>query len=188
MLEITILETKKRLLEFKNNAPFISCILKINGLLIENAENLDVAMPMYNLLEYSKNCSETSGSLWNYYRDELTNEKNDNNNPPKNLMNTKSFKYKTSITGSTCNVAATARDYISNKQGTKVKIAVPLKYLSNFWRTLDIPLINSEVSLTLTWSANCVITTIKKEEGKEIEIVLQQVQPLKQLTQNCMFQ
>ena len=56
-------------LVFKNNAPFISCISKINGVKIDNAEDLDVVMPMYNLLECSKNYRKTTGSLWNYYRD-----------------------------------------------------------------------------------------------------------------------
>ena len=103
-------------------------------------------MPMYSLLEYSKNYSKTSGSLWNYYRDELTDETNDNNGLNKNVINSKSFKYKTSITGSTYNVAATAEGYDANKEGTKkVEIAVSLKYRSNFWRTLDIPLINFEL-------------------------------------------
>ena len=88
----------------KNNAPFISCISKINGVLLENVEDLDIVMPMYNLLEYSKNCSKTSASLWNYYRDELTDQTNDNNDTNKNLIISKSFKYKTSITGSTFNV------------------------------------------------------------------------------------
>ena len=118
---------------------------------------------MYNLLEYSKNYSKTSDSLWNYYRDELTDETNDDNGPNKNVINSKSFKYKTSITGSTYNVAATAGDYDANKEGTKkVEIAVPLKHLSNFWKTLDIPLINCELSLSLSWSANCVITSLEK--------------------------
>ena len=71
----------------KNNAPFISCISKINGVLVENAEDLDTVMPMYNLLEYSKNYSKTSASLWNYYRDELTDDVNDNNGPNKNVIN-----------------------------------------------------------------------------------------------------
>ena len=85
---------------------------------------------MCNLLEYSKNDSKASGSLWNYYRDKLTDEANDDNGPNKNEINSKSFKYKTSITGSTYNVAATARDYDANKEGTKnVEIAVPLKHL-----------------------------------------------------------
>ena len=74
----------------KNNAPFISCISKINGVLVENAEDLDIVMPIYNLLEYSKNY--TSASLWNYYWDELTDETNDNNGPNKNVINSKSFK------------------------------------------------------------------------------------------------
>ena len=60
-------------LAFKNNAPFINCISKINGVKIDNAEDLDVVMPMYNLLEYSKNYRKTTGSLWNYYRDEPSN-------------------------------------------------------------------------------------------------------------------
>ena len=114
---------------------------------------------MYNLLEYSKIYSKTFGSLWNYYRDELTDETNDDNDLNKNVINLKSFKYKRSITGSTCNVAATAEGYDANK---KVEVAVPLKYLTNFCRTLDIPLINFEVSLALAWSAKCVITSIEK--------------------------
>ena len=56
-------------LAFKNNAPFISCISKINNTVIDNAEDLDTIMSMYNLLEYSKNYSKTTGSFWNYYRD-----------------------------------------------------------------------------------------------------------------------
>ena len=55
---------------FKNNVPFISCVAKINNVLIDSSEHLDIVMPMYNLIEYSKNCSKTTGSLWNYYRDE----------------------------------------------------------------------------------------------------------------------
>ena len=60
---------RKKALAFKNNAPFINCISKINGIKIDNAEDLDVVMPMYNLLEYSKNYRKTTGRLWNYYRD-----------------------------------------------------------------------------------------------------------------------
>ena len=58
---------------FKNNAPFINCISKINGVKIDNTEDLDAVIPMYNLLEYTKNYEKTTGSLWNYYRDEPTN-------------------------------------------------------------------------------------------------------------------
>ena len=58
---------------FKNNAPFINCVSKINGIKVDNAEDLDVAMSMHNILEYSKNYRKTAGSLWNYYRDEPSN-------------------------------------------------------------------------------------------------------------------
>ena len=142
----------------KNNTPFISCISKINGAFIENAENLDIVMPMYNLLNYSKNDSKTSGSLWNYYRDELTDEANENNGPNKNVINSKSFKYKTSITGSTYNAPRKITDedgnlvndpnYVADKRGTKeVEMAVPLEHLGNIWNSLIIPLVNCEVSL-----------------------------------------
>ena len=141
-------------------------------MLIDNTEDLDVAIPMYNLLGYSKN-SKTTGGLRNYYRDELTDDTSDNNNLNKNVINSESFKYKTSITGSTYNVDAIITNdagnqvhnpnYDANKSGKKeVEIAVPLKCLSNFWRTLNMPLINCEISLTLNWSKNCVITSSEK--------------------------
>ena len=164
---------KSRPLAFKNNAPFISRISTINNTLIDNAEDLDVAMPMYNLIEYSKNYRKTTGSLWNYYRDELTDDRNNNNFPNKNVINWESFKYKTSVTGSTYNVDEKITNaegseidnpaYDANKSAKKeVEIAVPLKYLSNFWRTSDMPLINCEVSLILTWSRKCGITSMEK--------------------------
>ena len=124
-----------RNLVLKSNAPFISCISKINNTLIDNAEDLDIVMPMYNLIEYSKNYSKTSGSLWNYYKDVSTDP----------ITNSESSKYKTSIMGKTANDGNTKH----------VKFSVPLKYLWNFWKILDMPLINCEVSLTLTWSKNC---------------------------------
>ena len=87
---------------FKNNAPFINCISKINGVQIDNAEDLDVVMPMYNLLEYSKNYRKTTGSLWNCYRFE----------PSSPLSsNSESFEYKTSFTGNTYNLGSGDADY-----------------------------------------------------------------------------
>ena len=155
-----------------NKPPFISCISKINGVLVENAEDLDIVMPMYNLLEYSKNYSKTCASLWNCYRDELTDETNDNNGPNKNVINSRSFKYKTSITGSTYVPRRITDDdgspgdnpnYGQNKRGTKeVEIAVPLKHLGSFWNSLNTPLVNCEMSLALSWSETCVITSMEK--------------------------
>ena len=95
-------------------------------------------MPMYNLIEYSHNYSKTSGSLWQYYKDE-TND---------NLADSESFKSKVKITGKTP----------ADRNTKHFEIIAPLKYLSNFWRTLEMPLINCEVNLLLTWSKDCVIT------------------------------
>ena len=114
-----------------------------------------------------------SGSLWNNYRDELTDEANDNNGPNKNVINSKYFKYKTSIIGSTYDVPrriirtdgnlVNNPNYDQNKRGKKeVEIAVPLKHLGNFWNSLNIPLINCEVSLALSWSETYVITSVEK--------------------------
>ena len=122
-------------LAVKNGAPFISCISKINNVLIDNAENLyiDIVMSMYNLVEYSKGYSKTTGSLWNYYRNELTSDTNGNNNFNKNVVSSKSFKYKTSIIGRTFNVDENNNAYVAKKAGTKdVEIVVPLKHLSKF--------------------------------------------------------
>ena len=80
-------------LVFKNNAPFINCISKINGAKIDNAEDLDVVMPMYNLLEYSKNYRKTTGSLWNFYRDEPSRTIGANNITHL-ILNSESFDYK----------------------------------------------------------------------------------------------
>ena len=129
---------------------------------MDNAENLDAVMPMCNLLEYSKSYRQTRGSLWNYYRDEPNNFPANNYNADP-IINSESFKYKTSIIGKT--LTANQQNGENTGQGntnTKkiLEIVVPLKHLSNFWRTLDIPLISCEVSLTLTWSKNCVLTDI----------------------------
>ena len=156
------IDVRNRSLAFKNNAPFTNCISKINNVLIDNAEDLDVVTPMYNLIEYSKSYRKTTGSLWNYYRDEL-------NDPPAANYNadlitrSESFKYKSSITGKTSNANQENGENIEEenaKTKTNLKFVVPLKHLSNFWRTLDMPLINCEVSLTLTWSGSFVLTDI----------------------------
>ena len=127
----------------KNNAPFVLCISKVNTKLIEDAEDLDIAMPMYNLLEYSKNCEKTSGSLFNYYRDEPNEDTIGQNANAIHILirNSKSFDYKTNITGS---LAA------GENEKEDVEIAIPLKYLGNFWRIIDIPLINCEIALILS--------------------------------------
>ena len=159
-----IRDKKKRKLILKNNAAFVSCITRINGELTEDADDLDVLMPMYNLLKYSKNYRKTIGSLYNYYRDELRDDNIPANNVFNNIrvVNLNTFKYKNKIIGNTYNLAAGAADYDGNKNGTQtIELAIPLKYLGNFWRALNMPLINCEVSLELKWNKNCVITSLE---------------------------
>ena len=97
---------------FKNYAPFTKCISRINDREIDNAKDIDIVMPLYNLIEYSDNYSKTSGSLQQYYKDD----------PNNNLRNSESFKYKVKIKGKT----------LENGDTKDVEIIVPLKYLSYF--------------------------------------------------------
>ena len=159
-----IRDKRNRSVILKNNAPLVSCIARINGELIEDADDLDIVMPMYNLLEYSKNYRKTIGSLYNYYRDELTNDNNDNF-VNINVVNSEAFKYKNKIIGNTYNVNVGAGGYDVNKNGTQeIELAIPLKYLGNFWRALNIPLISCEVFLELKWNKNCVITSLEQRQ------------------------
>ena len=105
-----IRDKRNRPLILKNNAPFVSCITRINGELIEDADDLDIVMSMYNLLEYSKNYRKTIGSLYNYYRDELSDDADDNNFDNIKVINSNIFKYKNKITGNTYNANAGAQD------------------------------------------------------------------------------
>ena len=99
-------------------------------------------MPMYNLFEYSKNYRKTTGSIWNYYRDEPSNPLS---------SNSESSKYKTSITGNTYDLGVDDAGYNAERVGkNNTEVVIPLKHVSNFWRTLNIPLINGETELILT--------------------------------------
>ena len=112
-------------------------------------------MPMYNLIEYSDNYSNTSESLWGLKRDETVNNTDMNNDD-----NAPSFKYKAGLITDT------------KAGGTKdvVKIAVQLKYLSNFWRSLEMPLISCKVELSLKWIENCVLTTVDNASNATFKI------------------
>ena len=128
---------------FKNCAPFRECRTEINETFIDNAERINIAMPMYNLIEYGDNYSDTSASLWQFKRDEIEGDVDLTVDAQHIPNNSSSFKYKSS--------------FITNRNG--VKIAVPLKYLSNFWRSLEISLINCKVELSLTWNENCILSS-----------------------------
>ena len=123
-------DNRNKKVTFKNCAPFTNCIIKINNTQIDNAEYIDIVMPMYNLIEYSDNYSKTSGSLWQYCK-EIPAVNNAGNIVDFNGANaTDSFNFKTKITGQTNN------DGIIN-----VEILVPLKYFSKFlensWNALN---------------------------------------------------
>ena len=135
-------------LALKNCASFTKCNLEINNEHIDTAENLDIVMPIYNLIEYSDNYQDSSATLYQYKRDE----------PPEDdaivdltADNSSSFKYKISLLGN-----PVVADNIARRS---VKVVVPLKYLSNLFRSLEMPLINCEIKLDLTWKKECVLST-----------------------------
>ena len=119
-------DERDKVVAIKNCAPFTNCISEINNSQVGNAKDIDIVMPMYNLIECSDNYVKTTGSLWQYFRDE----------PDDNIEDSESFKSKIKITEKT-------PDDDNEKD---VEIMVPLKHLSNSWRTLEMPLINCEVS------------------------------------------
>ena len=135
-------------LALKNCAPFTKCNLEINDEHVNTAENLDIVMPMYNLIEYSDNYQDSSATLYQYKRDE----------PPAVLANnlatnnSSSFKYKINLLGDP------EFDNANNITKLSVKVVVPLKYLSNFFRSLEMLLINRKIKLNLTWKKECVLS------------------------------
>ena len=132
----------------KNCAPFGKCNLEINDKHVDTAENLDIVMPMYNLIEYSDNYQDSSATLYQYKRDEPPEA---NATADLTAINSSSFKYKISLIGDP------ALD--NNITKFSVKVVVPLKYLSNFCRSVEMPLIISKIKLNLTWKKECVVST-----------------------------
>ena len=144
-------------LALKNCAPFTKCNLEINDEHVDTAENLDIVMPLYNLIEYSGNYQDSSATLYQYKPDE----------PPEDdavadltADNSSSLKYKNSLLGNP--VVA------NNIVRINVKVVVPLKYLSNFFRPLEMPLINCNIKLNLTWKKECVLST---DDGNAVFII-----------------
>ena len=138
-------------LTLKNCAPFTKCNLEINDEHVDTAENLDTIVPMYNLIEYSDNYQDSSATLYQYKRDE----------PPDDIANnftqnnSRSLSYKIKLLGNPVLAKNIAR--------LNVKIVVPLKYLSNFFRLLEMPLINCKVKLSLRWKEECILSNQRGE-------------------------
>ena len=140
---------------FKNCSPFIRCITHLNDEHIETAENLELIMNMYNLIKYSDNYADSSGSLWQYKRDEqpLNAAGNIDN---VTADNSSSFKYKPSLLKglTTRDVAVNVNPDIANAHRLflNAQVVVPLKYISSFFRSLELPLINTKLHLELNWT------------------------------------
>ena len=152
-------------LALKNCAPFTKCNLEINDENDHTAENLDMVMPMYNLIEYSDNYQDSSATLYQYKRDE----------PPENNAvadltadNSDSFKYKIKLLGNINQLDADA----ARVGRLNVKVVTPLKYLSNFFRSLEMLLINCKIKLNLTWKKECVLSTLDDDAGNPENNVL----------------
>ena len=140
---------------FKNCAPFRTCDVTINDELIEKAEDLNIVMPMYNLLEYSDNYQDSSGSLYQFKRDE----------PPDDNANvgnaTTSLVYKSKL------IKGTDDNNVNN-----VKLVAPLKYVSNFFRSLEMPLVNCKIDLELTWHKDCMISSANAAAGQLVSFMI----------------
>ena len=133
---------------FRNCAPFSKCTTKINDVFVDEVNHVYIAMPIYNLIEHRDNYSDTSGSLWKFKRDEVP-----ANNADLTVDNPQSSKYKAALLGKTAN-------HNDGKSFVKdAKIVVPLKYLSNFWRSLEMPLINCKVYLELNWIEDFILSS-----------------------------
>ena len=115
-------------------------VKQINDVFLDEANHIYIAMLMDNLIEYSANYSDTTGSLWQFKRDDVP-----ANNTDLSINNSESIKYKSALVGET-EIAAN-----KTNSSVKAKIVVPRKYLSNFWRSLDMPWINCKVHLELSW-------------------------------------
>ena len=126
---------------FKNGAPFRTCDVTINDEHVEKAEDLDIVMPMYNLLKYSDNYRSSTGSLYQFKRDEPPDDNADVANDTTRLV------YKSKL------IKGTDNNNVNN-----VKLVVPLKYVSNFFRSLEMPLVNCKIDLELIWHKDCMIS------------------------------
>ena len=135
-------------LALKNCAPFTKCNLEINDEHVDTAENLDITMPMYNLIKYSDNYQDSSATLHQYKRDEPP-EANAIDDLTTNTSS--SFKYKVELLGNPV--------LDGNIAKRSVKVVVPLKYSSNFFRSVEMPLISCKIKLNLTWKKECVLST-----------------------------
>ena len=130
-------------------------MITINDEHVEKAEDLDTVMPMYNLLEYSDNYQDSTGSLYQFKRDEPPDDNADVAN------NTSSLVYKSNL------ISRTDDNNVNN-----VKLVVPLKYVSSFFRSLKMPLVNCKIDLELTWHKDCMISSANTAAGQVVSFMI----------------
>ena len=140
---------------FKNCTPFRTCDVTINDEHVEKAEDLDIVMPMYNLLEYSDNYQDSTGILYQLKRDEPPDDNADVVN------NTSSLVYKSKL------ISGTDDNNVNN-----VKLVVPLKYVSSFFRSLEMPLVNCKIDLELTWHKDCMISSVNAAAVQVVSFII----------------
>ena len=148
-------EPANSVVAFENCAPFRTCDVTINDEHVEKAEDLDIVMPMYNLLEYSDNYQNSTGRLYQFKRDEVP----DNNADVGN--NTTSLVYKSKLTKGT-----------NDNNVNNVKLVVPLRYVSNFFRSLELPLVNCKIDLELTWHKDCIISSADATASQVVSFMI----------------
>ena len=143
---------------FKNCAPFSTCITKIGDEFVDEVNHIHISMAMYNLIEYSDNYSDTLGSLWQLKRYEVP-----AGSVNLTVDNSQSFKYKAALLGKT-------GDAVNNMNSSvkEAKIVAPLKYLSNFWRSLEMPLMNCKVYVELNRLEDCILSSDRDTAKFEI--------------------
>ena len=140
---------------FKNCPPFRTCDVTINDEHVEKAVDLDIVMPMYNLLEYSDNYQDSTGSLYQFTRDEPPDDNADVAN------NTSSLVYISKL------ISGTDDHNVNN-----VKLVVPLKYVSSFFRSLELPLVNCKIDLELTWDKDSLISSVNAAAGQVVSFMI----------------
>ena len=145
-------------LALKNCAPFTKCNFEINDEHVDTAENLDIVMPMYNIMEYSDNYQDSSATLYQYKRDEPP---EDNAVADLTANNSDSFIYNIKLLSNIPQLDADA----ARVGRLNLKVVVPLKYLNNFFRSLEMSLINCKIKLNLTWKKECVLSTLDDDAG-----------------------
>ena len=146
---ITVAANKDKDVAFKNCAPFSTCATNIYGIFVDETNHIYIVMSIYNLIEYSDNYSDTSASLWQFKREEVP-----ANNADLTINNSQSFKYEAALLGKTADAVNN-----TNSSAKEAKIIFPLKYLSHFWRSLEMPLINCKVYLELNWIEDYILSS-----------------------------